>query len=73
MEMALQEARTQMEGKNMSDDQVEQALTFTKKFFVPLTAGGILLSFLIMGVIGALISAAVSKKNPKQGPFVQQG
>lgn len=73
MEMAMQEARTGMEGKNMSDDQIDQALSFTRKFFVPLTAGGVLLSFLIMGVIGAIISAAVSKKNPKQGPFVQQG
>lgn len=73
MDMALQEARTGMEQKNMSDDQIDTALTFTKKFFVPLTAGGILLSFLIMGVIAALISAAVSKKNPPQGPFVQQG
>src|SRR4051812_32841754 len=73
MTMALDEARTGMEGKNMSDDQIDQALAFTRKFFIPLTAGGILLSFLIMGVIGALIGAAVSKKNPQQGPFVQQG
>ena len=72
IDVALQEARTAMEGKNMSDDQIDQALGFTRKFFVPLTAGGVLLSFMIMGVIGALIGAAVSKKNP-QGPFVQQG
>ncbi len=45
MEMALQEARTGMEGKNMSDDQIDQALSFTRKFFVPLTAGGVLLSY----------------------------
>lgn len=73
MDMALQEARTGMEDKNMSDDQIDQALSFTRKFFIPLTAGGVLLSFLILGVIGALIGAAVSKKNPPQGPFVQQG
>ena len=57
--MALQEARSGMEGKNMSDDQIDQALGFTRKFFVPLTTGGVLLSFMIMGVIGALIGAAV--------------
>src|SRR4051812_17607581 len=73
IDSALQEARTGMEGKNMSDDQIDQAISFTRKFFIPLTVGGILLSFLIMGVIGALIGAAVSKKNPQQGPFVQQG
>lgn len=73
IEMAMQEARTGMEEKNMSDDQIDQALNFTRKFFVPLAAGGILLSFLIMGVIAALVGAAISKKNPAQGPFVQQG
>ncbi len=73
VDMALQEARTGMEGKNMSDDQIDKAISFTQKFFVPLTAGGVLLSFLILGVIGALIGAAVSKKNPQQSPFVQQG
>lgn len=73
IDIALQEARNGMEGKNMSDDQIDQALDFTRKFFVPLAAGGVLLSFLIMGVIGAIIGAAVSKKNSKQGPFLQQG
>lgn len=73
VDMALREARTGMEAKNLSDDQIDQALGFTRKFFVPLTAGGALLSFLLIGVIGALIGAAVSKKNPQQGPFVQQG
>ena len=70
---AMDEARTQMEGKNMSDDQIDTALNFTRKFFVPLTAGGVLLFFLLAGVIAALIGAAVSKKNPQEGPFVQQG
>jgi hypothetical protein len=62
-----------MEGKNMSDDQIEQGIAFTKKFFTPLAIGGVLVSFLIMGVIGSLIGAAVAKKNPQQSPFVQQG
>lgn len=70
---AMEEARTQMEAKNMSDDQIDTAINFTKKFFVPLTAGGVLFFFLLAGVIAALIGAAVSKKNPQEGPFVQQG
>lgn len=72
VDMAMQEARIGMESKNMSDDQIDQAIAFTKKFFVPLTAGGVLLFFLITGVIASLIGAAVAKKNP-QDPFVQQG
>ena len=70
---AIEEARTQMESKNMTDDQIDTAINFTKKFFVPLTAGGVLLFFLLAGVISALIGAAVAKKNPQEGPFVQQG
>ena len=73
VDTALNQARTGMEAKNMSDDQIDTALAFTRKFFLPLTIGGIILSFLIMGVIGAVIGAAVSKKNPRPGPFVQQG
>lgn len=73
MDMAMQEIRRGMEEKNMSDDQIDQKLAFTRKFFVPMMAGGLLLSFLITGVIAALISAAFAKKNPRQGPFVQQG
>src|SRR3954451_16422788 len=64
--IALEEARTGMEGKNLTDDQIDQGLAFTKKFFIPLTAVGILLSFMIMGVVGSIIGAAVSKKNPSQ-------
>jgi hypothetical protein len=69
---ALQQARTQLEEKNMSDDQIDQALTFTRKYFVVLTTGGSLFFFLVAGLISSLIGAAVAKKNP-QGPFVQQG
>ncbi len=71
-EISLQQARTQLEERNMSDDQIDSALSITTKYFIPFTVGGILLSFLIVGLIAALIGAAVAKKNP-QGPFVQQG
>ncbi len=71
-EIALQQTRTQMEGKNMSDDQIDTALSITTKYFIPLAVGATLLSFLVTGLIAALIGAAVAKKNP-QGPFVQQG
>ena len=52
------------------DDQVEMALSFTKKFFWPFIIGGTILSTLIMGAIGSLIGAAVTKKNPPS-PFQQ--
>jgi uncharacterized membrane protein len=72
IDLAIEEARKGMEDKNMSDDQVDTAIGFTRKFFVPLTIGSVLFFYLIVGVIGSLIGAAVAKKNP-QGPFQQPG
>lgn len=50
------------------DEQIEMAISFTKKFFWPFVIGGTILSTLIMGAIGSLIGAAITKKNPST-PF----
>jgi hypothetical protein len=71
LDEALQQAESEMEKGNMSDDQIETGIAFTRKFFVPLAIGGVLLGYLVVGVIASLIGAAVAKKNP-QSPFVQQ-
>jgi NADH:ubiquinone oxidoreductase subunit 6 (subunit J) len=71
-EIALQQARTQLEERNMADDQIDSALSLTTKYFIPFTVGSMVLFFLIIGLIASLVGAAVAKKNP-QGPFVQQG
>jgi len=69
---SLDIAKKQMESQgNLSDEQVQQALDMTRKFFVPFIIGGILLMFAIIGAIGSLIGAGVAKKNP-QPPFAQQ-
>ncbi|MDB5250055.1 MAG: hypothetical protein JWQ40_4449 [Segetibacter sp.] len=72
IDVALREARTGMEEKNMSDDQIDQAMSITRKFFLPFAIGGVLFIYMVVGLIGALIGAAVAKKNPET-PFVQQG
>jgi len=72
VDVALREARAGMEEKNMSDDQIEQAINITKKFFVPFAIGGSLVVYMLVGLIAALVAAAVAKKNPGT-PFVQQG
>lgn len=61
----IEAARQQMisQGK-LNDDQIEQALTMTRKFFMPFAIGGILLSYIILGAIGSLLGAAIAKKNP---------
>lgn len=67
----LEQSRSEMEKKNMSEDQIETAMNLTRKFFLPFAIGGMLFVFMIVGLISSLIGAAVAKKNP-QTPF-QQG
>jgi len=64
-EKGMDMARQQMEEQGkMSSEQIDQALAMVKKLFWPITIGTILLGNLIFGCIGALIGAAVAKKNP---------
>lgn len=72
MDLALEETTKQLEKNNMSQDQIDQTIEMTKKFFVPFAIAGVLVGTVFIGAISALIGAAVAKKNPKD-PFVQQG
>lgn len=61
-------SRKQMEkNPQMNEETIEQAMTMTKKFFLPFAIGGAIIGTGILGAIGALIGAAVAKKNPN--PF----
>jgi hypothetical protein len=48
----------------MSEDQIEQALNMTKKFFMVFLIGGALLGYLLFGAIASVIGAAITKKDP---------
>ena len=62
---ALDIARRRMEERgSLSDSQIDQAIEFTKKFFIPFAVGGTLLGTLIFGAIASLIGAGVAKKKP---------
>ena len=62
---ALEIARERMEEQGkMSSEQIDQAVEWTKSFFMPIAIGATLLSTLFFGAIGSLIGAAASKKNP---------
>lgn len=52
----------------MSDEQIDMALGFTKKFYWPMIIGGTILGTIVQGAIASLIGAAITKKNP-QTPF----
>lgn len=64
-------SREQMYKQGMNDQQVDQAIQFTKRFFWPFLIAGTLVSNLFIGAIGSLIGAGITKKNP-QSPFQQQ-
>jgi NADH:ubiquinone oxidoreductase subunit 6 (subunit J) len=71
VDQSLDAAKKQMESqKNLSDEQMQQALDMVRKFFLPFAIGGIVLGFALIGAVASLIGAAVAKKNP-QGPFAE--
>lgn len=70
LEQGIQEARADMEAKNMSDDQIDNAINITRKFAFPFAIAGVLIMFMFVGLIASLIGAGVAKKNPRD-PFAQ--
>jgi hypothetical protein len=65
-------AREGMEKQgNMTDDQIDQGLEMFERNFILFSAGGALFMYLILGAIGSLIGAAITKKQPRN-PFDQQ-
>ena len=65
-EKGMEAARKGMEAKNMTPDQISQAMGFTQKFFMVFVIAGILVFYLFFGAIASLIGAGVTKKNPVQ-------
>lgn len=71
-EKAMEIAREQMSKQpNLSDEAIESALEMTKKFYFPILIGGTIFGTMLVGAIGSLIGAAVTKKNPSH-PFQNQ-
>lgn len=68
-EQTIEMAREQLEKrKDMSEDQIDQALEISRKFFWVGVVGGSMIFMIIIGAIGSAIGAAVAKKRP-QNPF----
>lgn len=70
-EKSFEIVRQQMEkNPNVSDEQIDEAVEITRKFFWVSAIGGTTIFLVIIGAIGSLIGAAVTKKNPNH-PFDQ--
>jgi len=68
----VETAREGMEKQgNMTDDQIDQGLEMFERNFILFTGGGALFMYLVLGAIGSLIGAAITKKQPRS-PFDQQ-
>jgi len=68
LDKVLEISRKKMiENPKMTDEMIEQAMSMTKKFFIPFAIGGTIIGTGFLGAIGAAIGAAVAKKKPS--PF----
>jgi hypothetical protein len=68
-EMIFDKMREEMiKQGQVSDEQIDQSVTFMRKYFNVFFIGGGIFMTMIMGLIGSLIGAAVAKKNPST-PF----
>ncbi len=61
---AMEEARKNMQSKNLSAEQIDQAIGISTKFFTTFAVLGTLIGYILLGVIASLIGAAITKKNP---------
>ncbi len=67
-EKAMEQGRMQMHQKNMTDEQINQAMEMTRKFFMVFVIGGSLVVYLIFGSLASLVGAAITKKEPNRFP-----
>ena len=66
-------ARTEMEkNEKLSDGQIEDGIDMVRKFFWVMVVGGSMLGLIIVGCIGSLLGAAITKKRP-HNPLEQPG
>ncbi len=68
---AMEEARKNMQSKNLSEEQMDKAIEISRKFFLTFAILGTLIGYILFGVIASLIGAAITKKNPANA-FQQQ-
>lgn len=60
---AMEAAREKMmQDERLNEETIEQALSVTRKFYFPILIAGTIFSTMIVGAVGSLLGAAVTKK-----------
>jgi len=69
-EKGMEIAQQRMAEKGMSEEQIEQGLEMSKKYFIPFMIGGVIFGYMIIGAIFSAVAAAFPKKlGNQQTPF----
>ena len=64
-ELFFDKAREDMlKAGNVSEEQIQQGLEITRKFYMVFSIGGTLLGYMFFGTLAALVGAAITKKQP---------
>ena len=64
-EKMLETTRQKMEERgNLTEDEIDKGLATFKKMFWVFTVGGIMLVYAIVGAVGSVLGAAITKKKP---------
>jgi hypothetical protein len=71
-EKAMEMARAKMEERSMDEEQIEQALNMTKRFFIPFMIAGVVFGYMIAGAIFSAIAAIFPKKKGEALPPAMQ-
>lgn len=69
---ALEATQLQLEKQGHSDGDIEKMIGLTRKYFWVVFIGSAMFFFVLVGTVGSLIGAAVTRKEPKN-PFEQTG
>lgn len=62
MEKGMEIARQKMSEQGMSDEKMEQAMEWTRKYFKAFMTAGIVFGYMFWGALFSLIAAAIAKK-----------
>ncbi|XZF13193.1 DUF4199 domain-containing protein [Chitinophagaceae bacterium MMS25-I14] len=72
IDKALDVTRTKMAAKGMSEEQIDNAIQMTQKYFKPFMVAGVLFGTMFFGAIFSLIGAAVAKKKTGMPPAMPE-